>query len=146
MRISSESTIHEQYVRKLISGDRGVPDNGVFKIQNDPRVTRVGRFLRKASLDELPQFWNVLIGEMSLVGPRPPLPYEVEVYDIWHRRRVLEAKPGITGLWQVTGRSRTCFDDMVRLDLHYTQSSSLWVDLKILLQTPRAVLAGDGAY
>ena len=83
---------------------------------------------------------------MSLVGPRPPLPYEVEVYDIWHRRRVLEAKPGITGLWQVTGRSRTCFDDMVRLDLHYTQSSSLWLDMKILLQTPRAVLAGDGAY
>jgi lipopolysaccharide/colanic/teichoic acid biosynthesis glycosyltransferase len=146
MRISGESTIHEQYMRKLISGDPGVPDNGVFKIQNDPRVTRVGRFLRKASLDELPQFWNVLIGEMSLVGPRPPLPYEVEVYDIWHRRRVLEAKPGITGLWQVTGRSRTCFDDMVRLDLRYTLSSSLWVDLKILLQTPRAVLAGDGAY
>ena len=146
MRPCTESTIHQQYVRKLISGELGVPKNGVFKIQNDPRVTSVGRILRKTSLDELPQFWNVLIGDMSLVGPRPPLPYEVEVYDIWHRRRVLEAKPGITGLWQVTGRSRTCFDDMVRLDLQYTRSSSLWLDLKILLQTPRAVLAGDGAY
>ncbi|MGC2193845.1 MAG: sugar transferase [Terriglobales bacterium] len=146
MQSCSESALHEQYVRKLISGSLGVPENGIFKIQNDPRVTSVGRILRKTSLDELPQFWNVLIGEMSLVGPRPPLPYEVEAYDIWHRRRVLEAKPGITGLWQVTGRSRTCFDDMVRLDLRYTQSSSLWLDLKILLQTPRAVLAGDGAY
>jgi lipopolysaccharide/colanic/teichoic acid biosynthesis glycosyltransferase len=146
MHTRNQSIIHEQYVRKLISGSLGVPKNGVFKIQNDPRVTPVGRFLRKTSLDELPQLWNVLKGEMSLVGPRPPLPYEVEVYDIWHRRRVLEAKPGITGLWQVTGRSRTCFDDMVRLDLHYTQSSSLWLDTKILLQTPRAVLAGDGAY
>jgi len=146
MGVSTESTIHREFVRKLINGNLDVPQNGIFKIQNDPRVTRVGRILRKTSLDELPQFWNVLIGEMSLVGPRPPLPYEVEVYDIWHRRRVLEAKPGITGLWQVTGRSRTCFNDMVRLDLHYTQSSSLWLDLKILLQTPQAVLDGDGAY
>jgi lipopolysaccharide/colanic/teichoic acid biosynthesis glycosyltransferase len=144
--VCNESKIHEQYVRKLISGALGVPENGVFKIQNDPRVTAVGHFLRKTSFDELPQFWNVLIGEMSLVGPRPPLPYEVEVYALWHRRRLLEARPGITGLWQVTGRSRTCFDDMVRLDLHYTQSSSLWLDLKILVQTPRAILAGDGAY
>ena len=146
MRASTESTIHREFVRKLINGNLDVPQNGIFKIQNDPRVTRIGHILRKTSLDELPQFWNVLMGEMSLVGPRPPLPYEVEVYDIWHRRRILEARPGITGLWQVTGRSRTCFNDMVRLDLHYTQSSSLWLDLKILLQTPRAVLAGDGAY
>ena len=146
MRVANQSMIHEQYVRDLITGRLATPKNGVFKIENDPRVTAVGRFLRKTSLDEIPQFWNVLIGDMSLVGPRPPLPYEVAVYDIWHRRRLLEAKPGITGLWQVTGRSRTCFDDMVRLDLHYTQSSSLWLDLKILLQTPRAVIAGDGAY
>jgi len=90
--------------------------------------------------------WNVFIGEMSLVGPRPPIPYECERYDIWHRRRVLEAKPGITGLWQVTGRSRTSFDEMVRLDLKYAKSWSLWLDLKILLQTPRAVFSGDGAY
>jgi lipopolysaccharide/colanic/teichoic acid biosynthesis glycosyltransferase len=146
MQVSNESTIHEQYVKRLITGRMGVPKSGVFKIQNDPRITPVGRFLRKTSLDELPQFWNVVTGEMSLVGPRPPLPYEVAVYDIWHRRRLLEAKPGITGLWQVTGRSRTCFDEMVRLDLHYMQSSCLWLDLKILLQTPRAVVAGTGAY
>lgn len=144
MQVSADSDIHEQYVRKLITGNLGV--NAVFKIQNDPRVTLVGRFLRKTSLDELPQFWNVLTGDMSLVGPRPPLLYEVAVYDLWHRRRLLEAKPGITGLWQVTGRSRTCFDDMVRLDLHYTRSSSPWLDLKILLRTPSAVVAGDGAY
>ena len=146
MRVSNDPTIHVQYVSKLIGGGLKKPDNGVFKIQNDPRITWVGRLLRKTSMDELPQFWNVLRGEMSLVGPRPPLPYEVAVYDIWHRRRLLEAKPGITGLWQVTGRSRVCFDDMVRLDLHYTHSSCLWLDVKILLQTPRAVMAGDGAY
>jgi lipopolysaccharide/colanic/teichoic acid biosynthesis glycosyltransferase len=106
----------------------------------------VGRFLRKTSLDELPQFFNVLKGEMSLVGPRPPIPYEVESYDIWHRRRLLEVKPGITGLWQVKGRSRTTFDDMVRLDVEYATSWSLWLDIKILLKTPMAVFAGDGAY
>lgn len=146
MYVSNDSNIHEQYVRKLIKGELATPKDGVFKIQNDPRITPVGRFLRKTSLDELPQFWNVFVGDMSLVGPRPPLPYEVAVYDLWHRRRVLEAKPGITGLWQVNGRSRTCFDDMVRLDLYYTRESSLWLDVKILLQTPKAVLAGDGAY
>ena len=118
----------------------------VCKITNDPRVTTVGRFLRKLSLDEFPQFWNVLRGEMSLVGPRPPVPYEFEVYDFWHRRRVLEVKPGVTGLWQVSGRSRTSFDDMVRLDLQYSQKWSLWLDLKILLATPRAVVTGEGAY
>jgi lipopolysaccharide/colanic/teichoic acid biosynthesis glycosyltransferase len=106
----------------------------------------VGRLLRKLSLDEIPQFWNVLCGDMSLVGPRPPVAYEFRVYDIWHRRRVLEVKPGVTGLWQVSGRSRTSFDDMVRLDLRYSQSWSLWLDLKILAATPRAVITGDGAY
>jgi lipopolysaccharide/colanic/teichoic acid biosynthesis glycosyltransferase len=146
MQVSADSDIHEQYVTKLIAGNLKIPEDGVFKIQKDPRVTLVGRFLRKTSLDELPQFWNVLTGEMSLVGPRPPLLYEVAVYDLWHRRRLLEAKPGLTGLWQVTGRSHTCFNDMVRLDLHYTRSSSLWLDLKILLHTPGAVVAGDGAY
>ncbi len=115
-------------------------------IQQDPRVTRVGKFLRKTSLDELPQLINVLKGEMSLVGPRPPIPYESEVYEVWHRRRVLEAKPGITGLWQVNGRSRLKFNDMVRLDLQYAKTWSLWLDIKILLQTPRAVLFGEGAY
>jgi lipopolysaccharide/colanic/teichoic acid biosynthesis glycosyltransferase len=96
-------------------------------------------------LDELPQFWNVLRGDMSLVGPRPPLQYEVEQYKTWHYRRVLEAKPGITGLWQVTGRSRTTFDDMVRLDLRYARRCSAWTDVKILLATPRAVISGKGA-
>jgi len=104
-------------------------------------VTSVGRFLRKTSLDEVPQFVNVLLGDMSLVGPRPPIPYEVDAYDIWHRRRLLGVKPGITGLWQVNGRSRTTFDEMVRLDLQYATSWSVWLDLKILLRTPGAVVA-----
>ncbi len=94
----------------------------------------------------MPQFWNVLKGEMSLVGPRPPIQYEFDVYDVWHRRRSLEVKPGITGLWQIHGRSRTTFDEMVRLDLQYSRSWSPLLDLKILLQTPRAILTGDGAY
>src|SRR4029077_16034321 len=117
----------------------------VFKLTNDPRVTRIGRFLRRTSLDELPQFLNVLKGQMSLVGPRPPIPYEVEVYETWHRRRLLAVKPGITGLWQVKGRSRTTFDEMVRLDLQYARNVSLRTDLSILLATPRAVLSGKGA-
>jgi lipopolysaccharide/colanic/teichoic acid biosynthesis glycosyltransferase len=115
-------------------------------MKNDPRVTRIGRFLRRTSLDELPQFFNVLRGDMSLVGPRPPLEYEYEEYDVWHRRRVLEIKPGITGLWQVRGRSRVRFDDMVRLDLQYARGWSLWLDVQILAETPRAVLLGDGAF
>jgi lipopolysaccharide/colanic/teichoic acid biosynthesis glycosyltransferase len=114
-------------------------------MMNDPRVTPIGHFLRKTSLDELPQLWNVLRGDMSLVGPRPPVPYEVEQYKPWHCRRVVDAKPGITGLWQVTGRSRTTFDEMVRLDLRYARTQSLWTDIKILLATPAAVIAGKGA-
>ena len=106
----------------------------------------MGRFLRKSSLDELPQLFNVLKGDMSLVGPRPPIPYELAAYQTWHRRRVLEVKPGITGLWQVTGRSRVKFDEMVRLDLRYATSWSMWLDLKILLRTPLAVIRGSGAH
>ena len=146
---NSDPRIHREYVSQLISKKVNGQENngaGVYKITADPRVTPVGRFLRKSSLDELPQLWNVLIGEMSLVGPRPPIPYEFERYDIWHRRRVIEAKPGITGLWQVTGRSRISFDDMVRLDLKYVIQWSFWLDLKILFHTPGAVLSGDGAY
>jgi len=152
MHLNCDSEIHKKYVSRLISGEKQLhhPDKndsgGVYKITNDPRVTAVGRVLRRSSLDEIPQLWNVLKGEMSLVGPRPPIPYEFECYDIWHRRRVLEAKPGITGLWQVVGRSKTSFNDMVRLDLKYVNSWSLWLDLKILLQTPKAVCSGDGAY
>ena len=132
---------------KLIAGDAervAVSENGkgVYKLANDSRITRIGAFLRKTSLDELPQFLNVLKGDMSLVGPRPPIPYELAAYQTWHRRRVLEVKPGITGLWQVTGRSRVKFDDMVRLDLRYATSWSPWMDLKILLRTPGAVIKG----
>ena len=108
-------------------------------------MTRLGRFLRKTSFDELPQFVNVLMNDMSLVGPRPPLPYEYGRYQIWHKRRVLELKPGLTGLWQVEGRSRTTFDEMVRMDIKYANTRSLWVDLKILMQTPGAMLSGRGA-
>lgn len=151
MHTDNDPKIHREYVQGFIAGQAKVADsngNGpvVYKLTNDPRVTAVGRFLRKTSLDEFPQFWNVLRGEMSLVGPRPPVPYEFEMYDFWHRRRVLELKPGVTGLWQVNGRSRTCFDDMVRLDLRYSQTWSLWLDLKILLATPLAVVAGNGAH
>ncbi len=141
------SRIHQDYVTWFITSSGRQPRTGdeVFKLTNDPRITPVGRFLRKNSLDELPQFWNVLRGDMSLVGPRPPLPFEVEKYQPWHRRRVLEAKPGVTGLWQVEGRSRTTFDEMVRLDLRYARTRSLWQDVRILLATPRAMVSGKGA-
>jgi lipopolysaccharide/colanic/teichoic acid biosynthesis glycosyltransferase len=148
MHTGAATDLHQQYVAQFIQGGvqgeagKGAP---VFKIVGDPRVTKVGQFLRRTSLDELPQFWNVLRGDMSLVGPRPPLPYEVNVYKAWHRRRVLEAKPGITGLWQVTGRSRTTFDEMVRLDIRYARHQSVWTDVRILLATPRAVISGSGA-
>jgi lipopolysaccharide/colanic/teichoic acid biosynthesis glycosyltransferase len=150
MYTNNDSSKHQEYVRQLIAGEAAKhsadgSSEGVFKLVNDPRITPVGSFLRRTSLDELPQFINVLRGEMSLVGPRPPVPYEVEAYAVWHRRRLLEAKPGITGLWQVEGRSRVGFDDMVRLDLRYAQNCSPWVDMKILLQTPKAVIAGNGA-
>jgi lipopolysaccharide/colanic/teichoic acid biosynthesis glycosyltransferase len=148
----NDPRIHREYVQDFIAGQTQQLSNSdnnepvVYKLTNDPRVTPVGRFLRKTSLDEFPQFFNVLRGEMSLVGPRPPVFYEFELYDYWHRRRVFELKPGVTGLWQVNGRSRTCFDDMVRLDLRYSQTWSLWLDLKILLATPLAVVAGNGAH
>ena len=144
MYTGNDPQIHQDYVSKLIAGN--VAQNGVYKIVNDPRVTKLGRFLRKSSLDELPQFFNVLKNDMSLVGPRPPLPYEFERYQVWHKRRVLELKPGLTGLWQVAGRSRTTFDEMVRMDLKYSSSWTVWGDIKILSQTPRAVLTGVGAY
>jgi exopolysaccharide biosynthesis polyprenyl glycosylphosphotransferase len=150
MRTDCDAQIHQQYVQQFIAGqvdnDSNAGNKPVFKIQSDPRITPVGKFLRKTSLDELPQFWNVLRGDMSLVGPRPPIAYEYKAYEVWHRRRVLEIKPGITGLWQVEGRSRTRFDDMVRLDLKYARTWSVWLDLKILAQTPGAVIQGEGAH
>jgi lipopolysaccharide/colanic/teichoic acid biosynthesis glycosyltransferase len=139
---------HRDFVSSFIRGGyqiEGPGKEGFFKLTNDPRVTPMGRFLRHTSLDELPQLWNVLRGDMSLVGPRPALPYEIEQYEPWHRQRFLEAKPGITGLWQVTGRSRMTFDEMVRLDLHYARTRSLWTDIKILLATPAAVISANGA-
>ena len=150
MRVDSDSRIHQEFMKTVIAGkhDGTTPegDKPVYKMTNDPRITPFGRFLRRCSLDEIPQFFNVLKGEMSLVGPRPPLAYEYEEYEIWHRRRVLEAKPGITGLWQVQGRSRVRFDDMVRLDLQYVRTWSLWLDIRILMKTPKAVLLGDDAF
>jgi lipopolysaccharide/colanic/teichoic acid biosynthesis glycosyltransferase len=150
MYIDNDASAHKEYVTKLIAGQAeriasGGNTEGVYKLRNDRRVTYVGKILRRTSLDELPQFLNVLVGDMSLVGPRPAIPYEVAAYETWHRRRVLEVKPGITGSWQVTGRSRVKFDEMVRLDLQYAKSWSPWMDINILIRTPRAVIRGDGA-
>lgn len=144
MYIDRSELQHREYVTRLIAGTAEAQGN-TFKLANDPRVTPVGRFLRRTSLDELPQFVNVLLGSMSLVGPRPAIPYEVDCYTPWHKRRFLGIKPGITGLWQVEGRSRTRFDDMVRMDLRYARTWSLWMDLKIMLRTPRAMWSGEGA-
>ncbi len=149
MFVDNDHSVHKEFVTKLIACEKdGTPSNGdgVYKLTNDKRITRVGKFLRRTSLDELPQFLNVLAGDMSLVGPRPPIPYELAAYQTWHRRRLLEVKPGITGLWQVTGRSSVDFDEMVRLDLRYATSWTPWLDLKILIRTPLAVIRGTGAY
>ena len=149
MYVNNDPGIHREFVQKFIAGGNGchpAPETPApYKLAADPRITPLGRVLRTTSMDELPQLLNVLKGEMSLVGPRPPLPYEAECYQRWHRARLLAAKPGITGLWQVAGRSRVKFDEMVRMDLRYAKSWSLWLDIKILLQTPRAVLSGNGA-
>ncbi len=153
MYVDNDPTVHKTYVMQLIAGEaQRHPANGngdgtgFYKLTNDKRVTRIGALLRRTSVDELPQLFNVLKGEMSLVGPRPAIPYEVAAYQTWHRRRILEVKPGITGLWQVNGRGRVKFDEMVRLDLRYARDWSPWLDLKILLRTPRAVILGAGAY
>jgi len=151
MYVSNDHTIHQEYVKRLIAGTIGPEEeNGrkpeVYKLTNDPRITPFGRFIRQTSLDEVPQFVNVLIGSMSLVGPRPPVPYEFECYDMWHRQRLVAVKPGITGPWQVGGRSKTTFDEMVRMDLKYASSWTPWTDFTIILRTPRAVFSGEGAY
>jgi lipopolysaccharide/colanic/teichoic acid biosynthesis glycosyltransferase len=148
MYVGMDHQVHHDYVSWFINSSsqaKSQNGNAVFKLTKDPRITPIGRLLRRTSLDELPQLWNVLIGDMSLVGPRPPLPYELRQYKPWHRGRVLEAKPGMTGLWQVVGRSRTTFDEMVRLDLQYARSMSLWFDVKILCATPGAMISGKGA-
>jgi lipopolysaccharide/colanic/teichoic acid biosynthesis glycosyltransferase len=149
MESGTDDSRHRDYVRRFIRGDaeQHVDDSGhtVFKLTNDARITRVGKWLRRTSLDELPQLWNVLKGEMSLAGPRPPLAYEVESYDLWHRRRVYEIKPGLTGRWQVRGRSRCSFDEMIRMDLEHGKPHFLSLYFRTLLETPRAVLLGHGA-
>lgn len=149
MSNKNDDKAHREYVAKLIAGqtadiNNGDAENPVYKMTSDPRITRVGHFIRKTSIDELPQLFNVLLGDMSLVGPRPPLRYEAEKYQVWHLRRILEVRPGITGLWQVIGRSTTSFDEMVRLDLRYIREWSFWMDIRILLGTVRVVLMRSG--
>lgn len=140
---------HREFQKKYIKGqaesNQGDGDRPAYKLRADRRVTRLGRLLRKTSLDELPQLFNVLRGDMSIVGPRPPIPYEVESYELWHRKR-LDMKPGITGLWQVSGRNRLSFDEMVRMDLYYIENWSLLLDLKIMLQTLPVMLRAEDAY
>ena len=151
MKIDADPSVHQAYVKALIENDeaqmaalQGAPTQP-RKLVNDTRIIRPGKFLRKLSLDELPQLWNVLIGDMSLIGPRPAIPYEVEMYKPWHLRR-LEAQPGITGLQQVTARCTTDFDQQVQFDIEYIDNQSLWLDIKILLKTPLAIISTTGAY
>ena len=141
----NDDSIHRVYSQRLINGWASKGGGRNYKMTDDPRVTPFGRFLRKSSLDELPQLFNVLRGDMSLVGPRPPIEYEVDYYLEWHKQR-LQAKPGITGLWQVSGRSQVPFDEMVMLDIHYMEHWSFLLDLKILLKTIPVVIFGVGGY
>ncbi len=147
MRVDGSEEPHREYIRRLIENgareNRGTESQPVFKLTNDPRVTPLGVFLRRWSLDELPQLWNVMVGDMSLVGPRPSVHYEIQSYRPWHFQR-LEAKPGLTGLWQVHGRARTTFDDMVRMDVRYLKRWSLLLDMKLIAGTFGAVLRREG--
>jgi lipopolysaccharide/colanic/teichoic acid biosynthesis glycosyltransferase len=144
MRADADSALHRDYVRSLIGTDapENPPDN-LYKLVVDPRVTKVGRFLRSWSLDEVPQLWNVLRGEMSLVGPRPVIEYEVEQYPDWYLRR-FAVKPGMTGLWQVSGRNERTYEEMVRFDVEYAERRSLWMDLRILARTAIVVMRRQG--
>ena len=139
MRADADPRIHQQYFLDLLKESRAHGGSAVFKVPDDQRVTRAGRVLRRTSIDELPQLWNVLVGNMSLVGPRPPIPYEVDAYEPWVRQR-LEVVPGITGLWQVSGRSRLSVEEMFRLDIEYVRRQSLRLDMEILLLTIPTVL------
>jgi len=148
MLVDNSDAAHRSFAAEFIKGRLMHEDEArkpVFKLQNDPRVTPIGRFLRKSSLDELPQFINVFKGDMTLVGPRPPLAYELAHYKEWHRGR-LAVKPGLTGLWQVSGRSTVPFDEMVMLDLYYIENWSLALDLKIILRTVPVMVFGFGGY
>lgn len=143
MTHKADDTIHRNHIKAFINGNLD-EDSGDFKLNNDPRVTRVGAFLRKTSLDEIPQLWNVLRGTMSLVGPRPVPAYEVDGYQPQHFER-LNAMPGITGLWQVEGRSRVSFEEMMQMDIEYVRTRSLWIDCKLLMLTVPAAVFGRGA-
>ena len=151
MMVNADPGLHQAHVARLIQDNVSLNQASALasvpaslKLARDPRVTRVGALIRKTSLDELPQLINVLRGDMSLVGPRPPIAYEVALYQDWHKRR-LAAPPGMTGLWQVRGRNRVSFDEMVRMDLDYIEHQSFWLDLQLLIQTPLAVVGGHGA-
>jgi len=147
MKAGVDSELHREYQRAFIAGkaeaNLGDDEKPTYKLLADPRITGIGRLLRRTSLDEVPQLFNVLMGDMSVVGPRPPIPYEVEAYELWHRKR-LDMKPGLTGLWQVSGRNRLQFDEMVRLDLFYIENWSLLLDLKIILRTGFVMFGGEG--
>jgi lipopolysaccharide/colanic/teichoic acid biosynthesis glycosyltransferase len=148
MYAKSDEKAHKEFIAAYIRNDMAqmaclqqvpVTGNGLYKLNGDKRITRIGKYLRSTSLDELPQLWNVLKGDMSMVGPRPAIPYEVEMYEPWHRQR-LYTIPGLTGLWQVTDRNSATFDEMVKLDLEYIENQSFWYDMKIMLKTPVAVV------
>jgi len=142
MYINNKSAEHEQFVKDFISGNVG---SETKKIQHDPRITPIGRFIRKTSIDEFPQLFNVLKGQMSLVGPRPCLPYEYEQYKDWHKTRFM-IRPGCTGVWQVSGRSKVTFEEMVIMDYYYIHNTSPWLDLKLIIRTVPVVLFGKGGY
>ena len=148
MRTNCDDSLHREFTRNFIQGRLPEPSldvgkSEVYKMTDDPRITAVGGFLRKTSLDELPQFINILRGEMTIVGPRPPLPYEYECYDEWHKLR-LKVRPGLTGLWQVSGRSTVPFQEMVMMDIYYIENWSMLLDLKIIIKTVPVMLAGPG--
>lgn len=148
MRTNCDDSLHREFTRNFIQGRMPEPSldaakSEVYKMTDDPRITAVGGFLRKTSLDELPQFINILRGEMTIVGPRPPLPYEYECYDEWHKLR-LKVRPGLTGLWQVSGRSTVPFQEMVMMDIYYIENWSMLLDLKIIIKTVPVMLAGTG--
>src|SRR5215213_7378062 len=147
MQAGADPQLHREYQKAFIAGraeaNVGNDNKPTYKLLTDPRITRVGKLLRRTSLDEVPQLLNVLSGDMSVVGPRPPIPYEVEAYELWHRKR-LDMKPGLTGLWQVSGRNRLPFEEMVRLDLFYIENWSLLLDLKIILRTGLVMIGREG--
>lgn len=146
-----DQNLHKSYVEALMQHNRAKmaelqgEEVDACKLVHDPRITRVGYWLRKTSLDELPQLWNILIGDMTLVGPRPSIPYEYEMYKSWYYPR-LKAKQGLTGLWQVTARSSADFDEMVNLDIEYVENQSFWLDIKIIFKTPLVVISGKDAH